>query len=566
MRTLKPFDYYEPVTVQEATGLMSKNGGKAQILAGGVDLIPRMRKGKIKTDMLVNIQKIPDMSYLSVDGKEGLKFGALTALHTLELSPDIRKIYPILYEAIHQIASFQAKSMGTAVGNLCVATPASDVATAITALGAELTIAGPDSVRTEPIEKFYRGHLETSLRKGEMVTGVSLPGPVAGSGTGFLNLVRTKGDIAKVSVAVAITLNNGICREARIALGAVAPTVFRAADAEAVLQGQKISPDTISKAADAAAKETQPITDVRSSAGYRKEVTGVLVRRALEQALERALAAVGFDGQDPTMPAGSEPANGAAENGLLASCGSSLSERARSGGLAPVVGRQEEIETVLACVSRWSEARLAVIAGESGVGKTNLLHGVAGLLAQRRPAAELIRVDLARAFAGSLFNAEGENLLRTLLDDALASEDTILALENLHLVLGLDQGPLLVTGALDRGARLIGVILSRYVHALLRPPLARRLQLISLPESTTEETIAILDRLRASIAERHGVTIDPACVRTTVRASADLPGRYPAKAVSVLDAAASSAALLGLKAVCADSIYHAATQAAAPAL
>ena len=287
---------------------------------------------------------------------------------------------------------------------------------------------------------------------------------------------------------------------------------------------------------------------------------------ALEQALESALAAVGFDGQDPTMPAGSEPANGAAENGLLASCGSRLSERARSGGLAPVVGRQEEIETVLACVSRWSEARLAVIAGESGVGKTNLLHGVAGLLAQRRPAAELIRVDLARAFAGSLFNAEGENLLRTLLDDALASEDTILALENLHLVLGLDQGPLLVTGALDRGARLIGVILSRYVHALLRPPLARRLQLISLPESTPEETIAILDRLRASIAERHGVTIDPACVRTTVRASADLPGRYPAKAVSVLDAAASSAALLGLKAVCADSIYHAATQAAAPAL
>jgi carbon-monoxide dehydrogenase medium subunit len=290
MHTLKPFDYFEPATVQEATRLLSKYGDKAQVLAGGVDLIPRMRKEKIKADFLVNIRNIPELNTHSIEGKKGLRFGAMTSLHTLELSRDVQKLYPILYEAIHQIASVQAKCMGTAVGNLCVATPASDVATALMALGAELAIAGPDKTRNEPIEKFYVDYLKTSLRNGEMVTGVFLPGPMSGSGTGYLNLLRTKGDSAKVSVAVAVTLKNGICQEAKISLGAVAPTVFRAAKAEAVLKGQKLSADLMSKAADTAVQETQPITDVRSTGEYRKVTTGVLVARALEKAVERAKA------------------------------------------------------------------------------------------------------------------------------------------------------------------------------------------------------------------------------------------------------------------------------------
>jgi carbon-monoxide dehydrogenase medium subunit len=290
MRTLKPFDYFEPTTVHEATKLLSKYGDKAQVLAGGVDLIPRMRKEKIKADFLVNIRNIPKLSTFSIERTKGLRFGAMTSLHTLELSRDVQKFFPILYEAIHQIASVQAKCMGTAVGNLCVATPASDVATALMALGAELTIAGPDKTRRDPIEKFYVDYLKTSLRKGEMVTGVSLPSPVAGAGTGFFNLLRTRGDSAKVSVAAAVAIKNGICQEARISLGAVAPTVFRAVKAEAVLKGQKLTAEVISKAADTAVKETQPITDIRSTAEYRKATTGVLVTRALEKAVERAKA------------------------------------------------------------------------------------------------------------------------------------------------------------------------------------------------------------------------------------------------------------------------------------
>ena len=290
MRALKSFDYFEPATLQEATRLLSECGDKAEVLAGGVDLIPRMRKEKIKADFLVNIGNIPGLSTFSVDRTKGLRFGAMTTLHALELSRDVQKLYPVLYEAIDQIASVQAKCMGTAVGNLCVGTPASDIATALTALGAELTIAGPEKTRNEPIDKFYVDYCKTSLGNGEMVTGVFLPGPISGAGTGFLNLLRTKGDSAKVSVAVAITLKNGVCQEARISLGAVAPTVFRAVRAEAVLKGEKLSAGLISKAADAAAKETKPITDVRSEADYRKATTAVLVARALEKAVERAKA------------------------------------------------------------------------------------------------------------------------------------------------------------------------------------------------------------------------------------------------------------------------------------
>ena len=290
MRTLKPFDYFEPTTVKEAVKLLSTHGEKAQVLAGGIDLIPRMRKGAIKADYLINIQNIPELEYIKNGGAKGLKFGAMARLHSLETSKEIQKNYPILYEAIHQITSVQAKYMGTAVGNICVGTPASDVATVLLALDAELAIAGANGERMEPMPKFYVDYLRTSLKRGEMVTGVSLPNPAKGTGTAFLNLVRTHADIAKVSIAVAIIVENDICKEARIAIGAAAPTVFRATKAEAALKGQKVNSQAITKVAETAAGETKPITDLRSTAEYRKEMTRVLVIRALEKALERARA------------------------------------------------------------------------------------------------------------------------------------------------------------------------------------------------------------------------------------------------------------------------------------
>jgi aerobic carbon-monoxide dehydrogenase medium subunit len=287
---MKAFEYFEPKTIVEATELLSEYDGKAKLLAGGIDLLPRMRKGLAAADYIVSLQKIQGMDYIQLDGEGALRFGAMTRLRSLETSKSIQTRYPILYDAIHQITSVQTKYMGTAVGNLCVATPASDVATALLALGAELNVTGPKGERTEPLDRFYLGYFRISLGRGEMVREVRLPRSPAFSGSAFFNLVRTHSDIAKVSVAVTAVRDNDTCRAVTIAVGAAAPTVLRAFKAEARLRDQKITGEAIEKAAELAAGDVRPITDLRSTAEYRKEMTKVLVRRALEEAFDRARA------------------------------------------------------------------------------------------------------------------------------------------------------------------------------------------------------------------------------------------------------------------------------------
>lgn len=288
MRSLEPFDYFEPGNIPEASEILSARGEKAWILAGGIDLIPRIRKGTLEADYVINIQKIPGLESIEFIREKGLTFGAMARLYSLEKSRIVQDEFPMLYEAIHQIASTQAKFMGTAVGNLCVGTPASDLAPALLALNAELTIAKADGERKEPLSNFYLDYYRTTLERGELVTDLFLPRPTVGTGTAFMNLVRTHADIAKVSVAASLSVENGVCLESRIAIGAAAPTVFRATRAEALLKDRKINADAISEAAEAAAEQTKPITDLRSTARYRKEMARLLVGRALERAFERA--------------------------------------------------------------------------------------------------------------------------------------------------------------------------------------------------------------------------------------------------------------------------------------
>jgi carbon-monoxide dehydrogenase medium subunit len=288
MQTLTPFEYFEPETLEEAVKLLAGYGGRGRLLAGGVDLIPRIRLRTIKPEYVVNIQRIPGLDYIKGDGKTGVTFGPLTAIRSIEVSPVIQKDYMILYEAAHQLPSVQVKTMGTLIGNLCVGTPASDMATALYALGANLKIVDAEGEKTMPIEDFYLGPGQTALRPGEIVSEVSMPGREPGTGGSYQHLVRTRADISKVCVAVTVTMRDGTCGEARIALGAVAPTVLRAGRAEAILKGKKIDQTVIEKAAGAAAEETKPITDIRSTAEYRRETTKVLVKRAIAKAVARA--------------------------------------------------------------------------------------------------------------------------------------------------------------------------------------------------------------------------------------------------------------------------------------
>jgi carbon-monoxide dehydrogenase medium subunit len=288
-RVLRSFEYFEPGTVEEAAQVLSKHGVKAKLLAGGCDLVPSIGRREIHPDYVVSLGSIPGLDYVKID-RNGLRIGALAKIRSLELSTSVKNKYPLLYEAVHSILKVQVKTMGTLVGNVCVASPASDIVPTLLVLGARLKIASDGSDREIPVEDFFVGVKQSTLKPGEIVTEVFVPKPPAGSGTCFSKLVRTSADIAKVNVAAIVQLSGGTCKNVRIALGSVAPTPMRANDAEKALKGQRLNQKTIQKAADAAAQEIKPIDDVRSTAEYRKETTRILVRRTIQKAMERARA------------------------------------------------------------------------------------------------------------------------------------------------------------------------------------------------------------------------------------------------------------------------------------
>ena len=286
-RVLLPFEFAEPTSVAEVIELV--DGEKARPLAGGVDLVLRMRLRQVVPDRVVSLQKVPGLDYVQADAG-ALRFGALATLRQIERAPEVRDRWPLLAEAIGCIVSVQTKVMGTAVGNLCVGTPASDVAPALYALGARVKIAGRQGVREIPIEEFFVDAGKTAVGRNEIVTEIVVPVPLLGSTGAFLKLSKTSEDIAKVNAAVMVTVSGDTCTTARIALGSVAPTPLRAMEAERVLQGRPLSAKAIVEAAEAACEAVALISDVRSTAAYRKEMVRVLVQDALTRAASRVPA------------------------------------------------------------------------------------------------------------------------------------------------------------------------------------------------------------------------------------------------------------------------------------
>ncbi len=278
----------------------------------------------------------------------------------------------------------------------------------------------------------------------------------------------------------------------------------------------------------------------------------------LHKATVDALCALGFDGREPEVASANPPAAHGRPDGLLASSGTDLSQLARDGKTEPTVGREEETAEIAACVLRWCQARTPVVVGPSGVGKTNLLHAVARVLQQQRPNLRLVRSDLASLFAGSLFDAERENLLSALLAEVSASPGTICAIEHVALALCVPAGPARLAEAIDAGARLIGTALPPHVAQLAGTPLTRRLLIVEVEELSPRLTAEVLRTITEPVARHHGVQIDESCLAACVRAAGPLPGCFPAKAISILDAAAARAALSGSAVIGPDDIYFAA--------
>lgn len=290
---MKAFDHYTPTTLPEALALLGRLDGQARVIAGGTDLMLKMKAGAATPAAVVNIKRLPELKgikHLVVESPTnppthqniGLRIGALTTLRELTRSPLIQERYPVLAEAAGVMASEQIRSFATVGGNLCNAAPSADLAPPLIALEATVRLAGPGGDRHLPLEAFFLGPGRSALEADELLREIILPPPEERV-LYFKQAPRAYMDIAVVGVAVSLHLVNGLCQRVRIALGAVAPVPLRVRQVEPELTGQPLTADRIERAASLAATACSPIDDVRGSAWYRRRMVQVLARRALQQ-------------------------------------------------------------------------------------------------------------------------------------------------------------------------------------------------------------------------------------------------------------------------------------------
>jgi ATP-dependent Clp protease ATP-binding subunit ClpA len=291
--------------------------------------------------------------------------------------------------------------------------------------------------------------------------------------------------------------------------------------------------------------------------GWRVLFVGHDARADIQRVIEEALGAVGFDGREPELKPPAATAESGSQCKLLASFGIELSADA---GAEPTIGREEKIEEVVSSLLQW-QVRLPLIVGESGVGKTNLARAVTRKLKRCRPQFKVMSVELSAVMAGTLFDSERESLLIALLKDVSDQPETVVVLEHLEMALmGVPRGYLLLGEALDRDARLIGTTLPGYLSRFEIEPLTRRLQVTELIEMSMSETGEVLVTLRDRIAVHHHIAIQEALLDTVIETALPLPGHFPAKAISLLDAAAARSVLAGESELSLFDVYTAAAR------
>ena len=281
--------YETPSTAKEAVTLMAKEKGIAYILAGGTDLLVKMKAGMIEPDLVVDIKRVKGMNEIK-KGVGGFSIGAAVPCVAILENAAFVKAWPGVADAANLIGSRQVQGRCTMSGNLCNASPAADSAPALVAAGAKVSISGPKGNRKLAVEDLAAGVGRNNLKKGEIITSIDLPKKDAKSGTAYLRFTpRTEMDIAVVSVGVNLTLDGkGVITKARVALGAVATTVLLVKEAAKVIIGTKLDDAAKAKLSAACSAACKPIDDKRGTVEFRTDVAGVLARRAAETAYARA--------------------------------------------------------------------------------------------------------------------------------------------------------------------------------------------------------------------------------------------------------------------------------------
>jgi len=281
------FEYVSPQSVQEACALLVQYGDSARVLAGGSDLLVKMKDGLMKPAYLVSLKNLDSLKAIRYETGTGVIIGARATHNEVMNNRLLQEKYRSVCEAAHSMAADQIRNIGTVGGNLVNAVPSADLPPILIALDARARIVGSSGERTIALEDFFLGPGKTVLEKGEILAEIIIPDqPTTGSNYIKFGL-RRAGALAVAGVASSVTVSDGTCRDVRVVLGAVAPTPMRARQAENVLRGKKISRELIDEAGRIAAAESKPISDIRGSIEYRRNLVNVLTRRSLKAAIEK---------------------------------------------------------------------------------------------------------------------------------------------------------------------------------------------------------------------------------------------------------------------------------------
>lgn len=281
------FEYFAPPTVEEAVQLLAEHGFDAKILAGGQSLIPAMRFRLAVPGVLIDLNGIDSMGYLREDNGH-LAIGSMSRESSLEDSELVQTKYHLLADAAKVIADPIVRNMATVGGNIAHADPANDHPAVMLAYNAQVAAIGPKGTRRIAIDDFFVDLFENALNDDEILTEIRIPKPAAHSGGAYIKFERKVGDYATSAVAVQLSMDGDTCSAARIGLTNVNPVPMRAKNAEQILVGNKVTEDLLEEAGQAAAAECDPSPDLRGSVEYKRDVTRVLLKRAVRQAVERA--------------------------------------------------------------------------------------------------------------------------------------------------------------------------------------------------------------------------------------------------------------------------------------
>lgn len=286
---MKPpaFDYRCADSVDEALELLALHRGEAKLIAGGQSLMPMLNFRVVRPALLVDIGKLVELDYVRQEAGGGLRIGALTRHRTLETSPLLARLHPIVPEAMRHVAHLAIRNRGTLGGSLSHADPAAELPMLARLLDATIVVRSKRVERRIPAQDFFVGPLATALEDDELVTRVDLPPQAEGTGWGFEEFSRRAGDFALAAVGALLEVERGVVRRARVAMMGVGDTPIRCPGAEQALVGRAPDEDTLEAAAQAACAPLEPNRDLHASPEFRKHLAAVLCRRVLRQAAGR---------------------------------------------------------------------------------------------------------------------------------------------------------------------------------------------------------------------------------------------------------------------------------------